>query len=341
MITEHSYGLNKDGEKISLFKIKNSNKIEVHLINYGATITSIFTPDRENNFNDIVLGFNDISGYEKLDNPYFGATCGRYANRIKNGEFYIGDELFHLTKNDNDNSLHGGKKGFDKKIWDSFIREDSLSMKLVSEHGEEGYPGKLEVEVNFKLNDENNLIINYTATTNKKTVINLTNHSYFNLSGANNILDHIIQIYADTYVLVNDEAIPTGSLKNVLGTGMDLRKPTRIGKEIKSVQGLGYDHNYCLNKESNPISIAAEVFDPVSSRTLTCLTNEPGLQFYTGNFINNIKGKNGLVYNKNAGFCLETQHFPDSPNNYNFPSTILNPNETYSSLCIYKFGVKS
>ena len=340
-ISKYPFGNNKDGNKITLFKLINTYGYEVHIINYGATITSIFTPDYKNNFDDIVLGFDNIAGYESADNPYFGATCGRYANRIKNGCFIIDGKPFQLAKNDTNNSLHGGVKGFDKKVWSAFIKDGSLTMSLESQCGEEGFPGKLNVDINFLLNNSNELIIKYYAKTNKRTVINLTNHSYFNLSGSGNILDHFIKIFADEYTVVDDEAIPTGELKSIFGTEMDLRESTRIGEKIKSVQGLGYDHNYCINKKENELSIAANVIDPVSRRTLTCLTNEPGLQFYTGNFIDNINGKNGLTYNKHAGFCLETQHYPDSPNNDHFPSTILNPNDKYESTCIYRFGVNN
>ena len=340
-ISKYPFGSNKDGDKITLFKMINNNGYEVHIINYGATITSIFAPDYKNNLNDIVLGFDKIAGYESVNNPYFGATCGRYANRIKNGCFIIDGKSFQLAKNDTHNSLHGGIKGFDKKLWNAFIKNGSITMSLKSQCGEEGFPGKLNVEVNFVLNNLNELIIKYSATTNKKTVINLTNHSYFNLSGSGNILDHFIQISADKYTVVDDEAIPTGELKCVSGTEMDLRKSVKIGEKIKYVQGLGYDHNYCINKKSNELCFAANVIDPVSRRTLTCLTSEPGIQFYTGNFIDKINGKNGLIYYKHAGFCLETQHYPDSPNNHHFPSTILNPNDKYESTCIYRFGVNN
>ncbi len=339
-ISKESYGKTHDGVDLYLYKIKNSNGLEVHISNYGATILSIFTPDKNDNLNDIVLGFDSLDDYQSDRNPYFGATCGRYANRIKDGKFSIGNNVFYLPKNDNCNSLHGGIDGFDKKIWNHEINDNIVIMTRVSPDGEEGYPGNLTIKVYFSLTELNELVIKYKASTDKSTVVNLTNHSYFNLSGKDNILDHLLKINADQYTDVDDLAIPTGKLKNVKSTEMDFLTEKRIGKDINLVQGLGYDHNYCINKNNESIVLAAEVFDPLSGRTLHCITNEPGIQFYTGNFLDGLVGKKGNRYYKHSGFCLETQHFPDSPNNNHFPSTVLNPNENYFSVCIYKFGVR-
>lgn len=328
--------------KFDLFKIRNSNNIEVWITNYGATIISIITPDKNNSFSDIVLGFDHVNDYMKSNNPYFGATCGRYANRIKNSTFSIDGKIFLLDKNDGKHSLHGGEKGFDKEIWNTeYIKNNSISMELFIPDGQGGYPGNLKVKTIFEINNQNQLKISYLATSDKTTVINLTNHSYFNLSGSGSILNHEIKIHSNNYIVVDDEAIPTGEIREVKGTEMDLRSYTPIGKKIQKVQGLGYDHNFCINNFNGKLQLAAEVYDPNSGRTLKCLTTEPGIQFYTGNFLNALCGKNGCIYEKHHGFCLETQHYPDSPNNDNFPSTLLSPGETYESICIYQFGIKN
>ncbi len=338
-ITKHLFGKNKNNVDIFIFKLKNNNGIEVNIMNYGATITSILTPDKNNKFKDITLGFDTFKEYENPENPFFGATCGRYANRISNGSFSIKEKNYNLHKNDTNHSLHGGKKGFDKKIWNSSIKNNVLKMEYLSVDQEEGYPGNLHVRILFSLNEKNELKIDYEANTDAITPINLTNHSYFNLAGTGDILDQYIKINANKYTVVDHEAIPTGELRNVSETEMDLRKLTPIGKNIKNVQGLGYDHNFCLNNKKKQIIPAAEVYEPNSGRILECFTNEPGVQFYTGNFLNKLHGKKGQVYKKHSGFCLETQHFPDSPNQVNFPSTFLLPTDTYTSICIYKFGI--
>ena len=340
-ISKESFGITKSGQLITSYTIKNSNNIEVKIINYGATITSILTPDKNNALDDIVLGFDSLKEYQSDKNPYFGATCGRYANRIRDGKFSIENKKFQLAKNDNGNSLHGGIKGFDKHIWDHDVIGNKIVMKRLSPDGEEGFPGNLAVEIYYSLSETNELKIEYTAQTDKPTIVNLTNHSYFNLLGRGNILDHRLRIYGEKYTAVNDMSIPTGDLKNVENSEMDILKEKSIGKDIKLVQGLGYDHNYCIDQKNDSINLAAEIFEPYKGRTLTCLTTEPGLQFYTGNYLNNLSGKNGIIYDKYSGFCLETQHYPDSPNQPSFPSSALNPGEDYHSICIYKFGVKS
>ncbi len=339
-ITSESFGQTRDGEAVTAFILKNINGVKVKVMTCGATIVSIETPDKKGDMADIALGFDDVAGYQSDDNPYFGATCGRYANRIGEGRFTLDDHTYSLATNDGDNSLHGGLVGFDKKVWDAEIVDDVLKMSLVSPDGDEGYPGTLNVEVRFSLNDENELAIVYKANTDKTTVINLTNHSYFNLAGSGTVLNHLAQINADRYTAVSDDAIPTGELPAVAGTEMDLRTPTPIGKSIETVQGLGYDHNYCINQASpGELTLAARVVDPESGRTLECLTTEPGVQFYTGNFLDGFKGKGGASYVKHGGFCLETQHYPDSPNRPEFPSAQLSPTDTYTHTCIYRFGI--
>ena len=337
-ISTHPYGTTQYGEKVDLFRLENQRGTVVEIINYGATIKSILTHDREGTLSDIVLGFDTILGYESSENPYFGATCGRYANRLKNGSFILDGMTYQLAKNDGENALHGGIRGFDKQVWEARVHADSLTLKHRSPDGDEGYPGTLLVEVTFQLTEKNDLRIDYQAETDQPTIINLTNHSYFNLAGGGTIRNHHIQIHADHYTVVDETAIPTGELRAVEGTEMDLRYSTAIGTYIDQVQGLGYDHNYCLNNTNGSLVIAAEVVEPVSGRTLTCLTTEPGIQFYSGNFLDGFKGKSGHTYHKQNGFCLETQHFPDSPNQPAFPSTRLDPKETYTQTCIYRFS---
>ena len=339
-ISKESFGKAYNGIDVYLYKIKNSNGMEVHISNYGASVISIFTPDKNNNFEDIVLGFDSLDGYQSKKNPYFGATCGRYANRIKNGKFTIENNEYHLQLNDGCNSLHGGFNGFDKRIWDHKNNENSVIMTRVSPDREEGYPGNLFIQVYFSVTELNELVIEYKANTDASTIINLTNHSYFNLAGKGNILNHFAKINANKYTVVDDLAIPTGELKCVKGTEMDFLNEKRIGNDISDVQGLGYDHNYCINKNDESIVLAAEIYDPFSGRTLQCSTNEPGIQFYTGNYLGGFLGKKNICYHKYSGFCLETQHYPDSPNNSHFPSTVLNPAKNYYSICRYKFGVR-
>ncbi len=340
-VVKETFGETSDGLAVDVFVFGNATGLKVKIINYGATIISVEVPDRDGQLADVALGFNDMMGYQGADNPYFGACCGRYANRIANGKFTLDGAEYSLAINNGPNALHGGLVGFDKKIWAAEIIGDSVKMSITSPDGEEGYPGTLKVEITYSLDDEGELRIDYTAETNKKTVLNLTNHSYFNLTGGGSVHGHVIRINADRYTVVDDEAIPSGELRAVAGTEMDLLAPTPIGKNTDAVRGLGYDHNYCINQAAEgELTLAASVVDPESGRTLECWTTEPGVQFYTGNYLNNVKGKGGAVYNRQEGFCLETQHYPDSPNHPGFPSTELAPGETYAHTCIYKFGIE-
>jgi aldose 1-epimerase len=340
-ITKKAFGQTNDGRSVDEFILENGSGVRATVISYGATIVSIEVPDRDGKLTDVALGFADMAGYQSAANPYFGACCGRFANRIAKGRFTLDGVEYSLATNNGPNALHGGLVGFDKKVWDAQIVGDAVKMTLVSPDGDEGYPGTLTVELVYSLDDEGALRLDYSATTDKKTVLNLTNHSYFNLAGAGSVHDHLIRINADRYTAVDDDAIPSGELRAVAGTEMDLLAPTPIGQHIDAVQGLGYDHNYCINQAAEgELTLAAVVSHPASGRTLECWTTEPGVQFYTGNFMDNIPSKGGAVYNKQEGFCLETQHFPDSPNQPDFPSTELSPGETYAQTCIYRFGTE-
>ncbi len=343
-VTKTAFGHTICGKNnIDQYVLENANGIKVKIINYGAAIVSIETPDANGQMADIVLGFDDMAGYQGTQNPFFGACCGRYANRLGKGRFSVDGKKYSVAINNGPNALHGGVVGFDKRVWDAKVAGDcAVKLTLTSADGDEGYPGTLKVELLYTLTDKNELKIDYKAVTDKKTIINLTNHSYFNLAGGGTVRDHLMQINAERYTVVDDTAIPTGELRKVAGTEMDLREPTPIGKNIDQVQGLGYDHNYCINQAApGKLTLAASVLDPQSGRTLECWTTEPGVQFYSGNFMENIEGKNGAIYNKQEGFCLETQHYPDSPNNPSFPSTELAPGKTYTQSTIYKFGVKA
>jgi aldose 1-epimerase len=298
-------------------------------------------PDRNNDMGDVVLGFDSLAGYMLPANSFFGVIAGRYANRIAKGRFELEGTTYTLAQNNNGNSLHGGLKGFDKQVWNATtsLADSSLTLKYASKDGEEGYPGNLNVEVRYKLTDDNALEIHYTATTDKATPVNLTNHSYFNLSAGKkpDILDHVLQLKASRFTPVDKSLIPTGKIEQVKGTPMDFTQPKPIGKDIQAVDG-GYDHNWIFDKEPGALEMVAKLSDPSSGRTLEMWTTEPAVQFYSGNFLKGQDGKNGLVYNKHAGLCLEAQHYPDSPNQPSFPSTILQPGQTYKQTTIYKFG---
>lgn len=330
-----------DGKQVFLFTLTNNNGVQVKISNYGGTITSWEVPSSKNsNGNSIVLGFDSLSGYLAKP-PYFGATIGRYGNRIANGKFKIGDSTYTLATNNGKNHLHGGIKGFDKVVWDANEIVDSipsLTLNYLSKDGEEGYPGNLKVQVTFSLNDENELQIEYNAETNKPTPINLTNHSYFNLTGdvSNTILDHELMVDANNYTPVDTSLIPTGEIRSVKGTPFDFLVPHKIGERIDSVKG-GYDHNFVLNRTDSSLQLVATLSDPLTGRKLEVFTTEPGLQFYTGNFLDGtIKTSDGKPINQHTALCLETQHWPDSPNEPNFPSTILEPGKTYHSITKYK-----
>lgn len=316
-------------------------------MNFGATVVRICIPDKNGKLGDVALGFGTFTPY-LTQSPYFGAIVGRYGNRIANGHFELDGKGYQLAKNNGPNSLHGGLKGFDKQLWKAaIVKQDppTLRFSLISPDGQEGYPGTLSIAVTYSFNDANELKISYEATTDKATVLNLTNHTYFNLAGegSGTVLKQVIAIHADKFTPVNSTLIPTGELKDVSGTAWDLRSPTPIGKHIDETGGtpVGYDHNFVLNKGLTDWSTAAEVYDPKSGRTLKVLTDQPGLQFYSGNFFDGtLTGKSGKIYVFHGAFCLETQHFPDSPNHPDFPSTVLRPGEIYRSTTVDAFGVK-
>ena len=347
-IQRSAFGKMADGQAMDLYTLSNLHGMQVGITNYGARVVSIQVPDRSGQMADVVLGFDDLQGYLG-DNPYFGAIVGRYGNRIAKGQFTLDGVLYKLPVNNGPNSLHGGLKGFDKRVWTSrevSTSPPSLELTYLSKDGEEGYPGDLNVKVVYTLTDDNELKIDYSATTDKDTVLNLTNHSYFNLSGAGNgdILKDILTINADRFTPVDANLIPTGELRSVEGTPFDFRQPTAIGARINADDPQlklagGYDHNFVLNREVGGLVLAARVADPDSGRVLEVLTTQPGLQFYTSNFLDGtIRGKGGKAYGHRSAFCLETQHFPDSPNHPSFPSTELKPGETYHQVTVFKFS---
>ena len=330
-------------DSVYQFTLKNANGIEVRITNYGGTVTHILAPDKNNQLGDVALGFDSLAGYQQQGNPYFGCLVGRYANRIANGKFTLDGKEYTLATNNNGNHLHGGLKGFDKVIWrvDS-ANDNSLHLSYNSRDTEEGYPGNLQVNVVYSLGADNDLKIDYTAKANKPTPVNLTNHTYFNLSAGKDstILDHELMLNADKYTAVNDKLIPTGALPAVKNTPMDFTKAKRIGNDIGKVKG-GFDHNWVLNKQGNDLSLIGSLYHPTSGRYMEVYTTQPGVQFYSGNFLNGtLTGKGGQKYIQHAGLCLETQHFPDSPNQPSFPNTILKPGETYHQVTVYKFSTK-
>ncbi len=339
-----------DGQPVFLYTLKNHNGTEVAITNYGATIVSLKTPDRTGRFADIVLGFDDLAGY-RGKNPYFGATVGRYANRIAKGRFTLAGKEYRAPVNNGPNALHGGLRGFDKRVWEAKPRTDShgahLTCTYLSKDGEEGYPGNLKVTVEFTLTDANELRIEYSAATDRETVLNLTNHSYFNLAGqgSGEVLNHRVMLAAEQFTPVDDTLIPTGELRNVAGTAFDFRQPTAIGARIDQPDpqlkaGGGYDHNFVVAGGQQP-TLFARVTEPGSGRVLEALTTEPGVQFYTGNHLDgSVHGKGGKPYGPRAGFTLETQHFPDSPNHPNFPITVLKPGERFHSVTIFRFAAE-
>ncbi|MDG2448942.1 MAG: galactose mutarotase [Saprospiraceae bacterium] len=349
-ITKESFG-NVKGEEVFLYILENRNGMKVSITNYGGIVTKIQVPDRDGSLGDVVLGFDSLKGYLD-DHPYFGAIIGRYGNRIDKGAFEINEESFQLPINNDPNSLHGGFQGFDKKVWqvkEHTIEEGGgIELSSISKDGEEGYPGKLNVTVEYALTNDNELLIDYRARTDKPTVINLTNHSYFNLKGAGNgnVLEHVLRIESDQFTPVDETLIPTGAVENVKNTPFDFSTPKTIGERIDSENiqlqhGGGYDHNFVLRDSSSKLKSVAIVYEPSSGRQMEVLSTEPGVQFYTGNFLDGtLIGKGGKSYNKRYGFCLETQHFPDSPNQEKFPSTRLDPGEEYRSKTIYKFSIR-
>jgi len=333
-----------------LYTLKNSHGVEVRAMNYGGIIQSIRVPDRNGKFADIVLGHDTSEGYMP-NPPYLGAIVGRYANRIANGTFTLDGKTYTLLKNDGPNTLHGGTtRTFDKVIWDTQPLNDknSVLFEYVSKDGEEGFPGNMRVKVTYTLTDSNELVIDYEATTDKASPINVSQHSYFNLKGEGNgdILDHELMLNADKFTPVDKNLIPTGELRPVKGTPFDFTKPMKIGARIDDnyeqlVLGHGYDHNFIINRKGEGMTLAARVYEPSTGRVLEVSTTQPGVQFYSGNFLDgSVTGKDGHVYKRRFGFCLETQHYPDSPNHPDFPNTILKPGETFHQKTIFKFSAK-
>jgi aldose 1-epimerase len=344
-VAREPFGTLPQGESVELYTLTNAHGLRARIMTYGATLVSLEVPDRAGQPGDVTLGYDNLEGYLAAS-PYFGATVGRYANRIGKARFVLDGVESKLAANNGPNHLHGGLKGFDKAIWRAtpFAEKDRRGVKFEysSRDGEEGYPGNLSASVTYTLTDDNELRLDYEAVTDKPTPVNLTHHSYFNLAGQGrgDILAHELMIAADAYTPVDEGLIPTGEIQAVEGTPMDFTAPHAIGERIALVPG-GYDHNYVLNRAGGGMQLAAEVREPQSGRVMDVLTTEPGIQFYSGNFLDGtITGKDGRVYGKHAGFCLETQHFPDSPNKPNFPSTVLRPGETYRTSTVYRFLVK-
>ena len=353
------FGMTHRGEAVSLYTLKNAHGMEAKVLDYGGIIVSLRVPDRNGRLDDVVLGFDSLGDYER-GSPYFGAIIGRYGNRIARGRFTLDGRTYTLATNNGPNHLHGGVRGFDKVIWSvtPFQRSDSvgLVMNYTSPDGEEGYPGTLRATVTYTLTDKNEFIFDYQATTDRPTPVNLTQHSYFNLAGdgKGDILGHVVTLNADRFTPVDSTLIPTGEMKSVAGTPFDFRTSTAIGARIDRNDeqlryGRGYDHNFVLNKGGRggkggiegDVTLAAHVYEPTTGRVMEISTTEPGLQFYSGNFLDStLRGKQGVVYGRRSGFAMETQHFPDSPNKPAFPSTILRPGEEYRSRTIYRFGVQ-
>ena len=348
-LSSYSFGTLSDGREVNAFVLKNARGMSVQILDLGGVIASIKVPDSSGNFADVTTGFDYPQPY--LDGAgYMGAIVGRYANRISGGKFSIDGIDYSLAKNNGDNAIHGGLVGFDKKIWDvEFLvglHDSKLKLSTFSPDGEEGYPGRVEVSVTYTLNDQNQLTIDYSATSDKATIINLTNHAYFNLDGhhADSILEHEVMLNANHFTPIDESSIPTGAILDVAGTPLDFRQRKAIGLEIESEDqqinfGSGYDHNFVINhSEIGGVSLAAEVYSPNSGRVMKVYTDQPGVQFYTGNFLNGeLVGKDGAVYGRRSAFCLETQHFPDSPNKPTFPSTTLRPGDRFASRTMFEF----
>ena len=346
-VKSEKFGTMPDGTAVEIFTLTNRKGIEARIMTYGATLVSLRLPDRNGTFDDVCLGFDGLGGYLGT-HPYFGVTVGRYANRIAKGKFTLNGATYTLAQNNNGNSLHGGLKGFDKAVWraESVHRHGAVGVKLtyLSKDMEEGYPGNLTATVVYTLSDADELTISYEADADKTTPVNLTNHTYWNLAGQGkgDVLGHELELEADRYTAVDSAAnlIPTGELRDVKGTPLDFTSPHAIGERIARVEG-GYDHNFVLRSGGGKMALAARVYEPASGRVLEISTDQPGIQLYSGNFLDGtVKGKGGGAYLKHFGFCLETQHFPDSPNHANFPSTILEPGKKYTTVTVHKFTVR-
>jgi aldose 1-epimerase len=346
-VLEESFGRTPDGREVTLYTMTNANGLKARVIDYGAILVSLEVPDRKGKLADISLGFDDLDSYVKR-NPLFGATVGRYANRIANASFTLDGVEHKLTANAGKNHIHGGgNKRFDKVVWKGHPsqNDEGVCVKLthLSKDGEEGFPGNLDCTVTYTLTNKNELKISYKAKTDKPTIINLTNHSYFNLAGAGkgDVRDHEIMINADLYTPAGEGLIPTGEIRSVKNTPLDFTTPKTIGSRIDQLtETRGYDHNYVLNKSRGPLDLASRVYEPASGRVMEVYTTEPGMQFYTANGMRGIKGKDGKVYQRHYGFCLETQHFPDSPNKPHFPPTVLRPDGEYNTVTIFKFSTE-
>jgi aldose 1-epimerase len=342
------FGRDPGGATVEIYQITSKNGSSVSITNYGGIVVSLRTADRTGRLADVVLGHDNLDGYLKV-HPYFGAIIGRYGNRIGKGQFRLEGKDYKLATNDGANHLHGGIKGFDKAVWKARSSgSNAIELTYLSKDGEEGYPGNLSVKVTYALNDSGELRIDYEASTDRATVINLTNHSYFNLAGQGegDVLNHRVTLHADRFTPVDSGLIPTGELRPVRGTPFDFTRGAAIGARIRDNDeqlrlGRGYDHNFVLNSSGGQLAKAAEVFEPTTGRVMEVLTTEPGVQFYTGNFLDGtITGKAGKVYGQRSGFCLETQHFPDSPNKPAFPSVVLRPGQQYRSTTIYRFSAR-
>ena len=340
------FGHTLEGVPVNLYTLSNHGGIEARISDYGGIVVSLKTPDQKGRLDDVVLGFDHLDGY-LAPNPYLGALVGRCCNRIAKAAFSLEGAKYSLAANNGPNALHGGRKGFDKAVWQAVLSEGAsvptLELNYLSKDGEEGYPGNLRVKAVYSLTPDNGLRLDLSATTDKNTVLNLTQHSYFNLAGKGDILGHMVQIEADRFTPVDSSLIPTGELRPVVGTPFDFRRPTAIGDRIEQddeqlQRGCGYDHNFVLNHPAGRLDLVARVTEPVTGRVMEVLTTQPGMQLYTGNFLDGtIKGKGGLVYRKRSGFCLEAQHFPDSPNHPEFPSVTLKTGEVYQQTVIFRF----
>jgi len=347
-IEKRAFGKTPDGTAVDLYTLTNDKGVEAKITNYGGVLVSMKVPDRRGKLEDVVLGYDTFDGYLQ-DRAHFGSIVGRFANRIAGGKLSVAGVQYDLVKNNGENHLHGGTKGFDRVVWQAkeIGGKDSPALQLtyMSKDGEENYPGNMSVTVVYTLTDSNELKIDYAATTDKETVVNLTNHTYFNLAGAGGILNHEMMINADYFTPADKTQIPTGEIRSVKGTPFDFTQPMRIGARIDDgyeqiVLGKGYDHNFVINRKDNALTLAARVYEPTSGRVLEVSTTEPGVQFYTGNFLAGAKGKGGRAYERRHGFCLETQHFPDSPNKPNFPTTTLKPGGRYTQTTVFKFSAK-
>ena len=348
-ISQQPFGKTKEGLSVDRYTLMNTKGAKAEITNYGGIVVSLCVPDRNGKLGDVVLGYDTLAEYV-ANNPYFGCLVGRYGNRIAKGKFTLDGKECRLATNNGPNHLHGGVKGFDKVVWQArpFQTKDgpALELKYVSKDGEEGYPGNLSVTALYTLTNDNALRLDYTATTDKPTLCNLTHHSYFNLAGQGDILKHEVMIAADKFTPVDETLIPTGELRPVKGTPFDFTRPAQIGARIDAKDeqikfGKGYDHNWVLNKPSGELGLAARVCEPTTGRVMEVLTTEPGLQFYSGNFLDGANvGKGGKAYPFRYGFCMEPQHYPDSPNKPKFPSVVLRPGQTYRNTIVYRFAAK-